>query len=235
MGEDSAYALSNQQPKHEVHLGAYYIDKTEVTVGDFREFVSDGSYKKEELWTNRGWQFLQKEGKKTFAVVPESLSKTGRNNPHQPISGINWYEADAYARWLGKRLPTEAEWERAARGLDGRIYPWGNEMDLSRLHYIMPATHRVRRVGDYPTGASPDGVLDMAGSLWEWVSDWYDEDYYSYSQRENPAGPAKGAEKGLRGGAWGPNRLQWKSTYRYSEKPDVRRFDIGFRCVRDAY
>lgn len=233
MGENFAHSLSNQKPMHEIYLDSYFIDKTEVTVADFREFIRDGGYKKEEFWTKEGWQYLQKQEQKPYVVTPESLNKPGRNNLRQPISGICWYEADAYARWAGMRLPTEAEWERAARGLDGRIYPWGNEMDMARLHYIMPATYRVGRVGDFPTGASPDGVLDMAGSLWEWVFDWFDEDYYSHSQRENPTGPVIGTEKGLRGGAWGPNRLQWKSTYRYSEKPDVRRFDIGFRCVRD--
>ena len=234
MGEDSAYSLSNQKPIHEVHLNAYFIDETEVTVADFLEFIRDDGYKNQEFWTKDGWQYLQKLRQKSAAVTPASLNKTGRNKPRQPMSGMTWYEADAYARWAGKRLPTEAEWERAARGLDGRLYPWGNEMDMSRLHNIMPAAYRVGPVGDYPAGASPDGLLDMAGSLWEWVSDWYDESYYVYSQRENPAGPVKGTEKGLRGGAWGPNRLQWKSTYRYSEKPDVRRADIGFRCVRDA-
>ena len=207
MGDDSSIALSNQEPTHEVYLDAYFIDKTEVTVADFRAFIRDGGYKKQAYWAKEGWQYLQTLARKPYAVTPESLNKIGRNNPRHPISGISWYEADAYARWSGKRLPTEAEWERAARGLDGRIYPWGNEMDLTKLHYIMPSSHRVGPVGDYPTGASPDGVLGMAGSLWEWIADWYDEDYYSYSKRKNPAGPARGTEKGLRGGAWGPQPL----------------------------
>ena len=230
MGDNSKYSLINQKPIHKVNLREYYIDKTEVTVAQFEEFIQDNGYKTKKFWTKNGWEFIQMT--KDWEKMPLSINRSGFDNPNQPVSGITWYEADAYARWCNKRLLTEAEWERAARGTDGRVYPWGNEMDYTKLYYILSGTSRLKNVGSYSAGASPDGILDMSGSLWEWTSDWYEENYYSITPIENPTGPNEGNEKILRGGAWNSDRLQWKSTYRNHERPGIRRFDIGFRCAR---
>ena len=234
IGEDSQYSFPNQKPVHKVHLDAYYVDVAEVTNSQYREFIRDGGYKRKEFWTKEGWAYLQKALQGYRPVTPWSLARHGFNKPHQPVCGVVWYEADAYARWCGKRLPTEAEWERAARSTDGRIYPWGDEFDYTKVYYGLAGTFSVNQVGSYPNGASADGLLDMSGSVWEWVADWYSGHYYLDSPSKNPSGPSRGHQKVLRGGAWGPNRLQWKATYRYSEKPNVRRFDVGFRCARNG-
>lgn len=230
MGTDSDGANNDQKPAHTVYLDAYYIDKHEVTNAQYEEFIVNGGYKEKEFWTKEGWDFIQK-----YKVG--SPLKYGRNpistEPDHPVIGVTWYEANAYAKWAGKRLPTEAEWEKAARGTDRRIYPWGNKMDFSKLNYF-PHTTKLFSVGSFPKGASPYGIMDMAGSVWEWTADWYDETYYSQSQNKNPKGPDDGKYRVLRGGGWNSIRLQLQCPYRYYEKPDNTTYHIGFRCAHDA-
>ena len=217
MGTDSEEANADQKPAHQVYLDAFYIDKHEVTNAEYEEFILAGGYKKKEFWTEEGWDCIQKfqfGGDEWYQV--ETPLQYGENSvstdPDHPVIGASWYEAKAYANWAGKRLPTEAEWEKAARGTDGRFYPWGNEMDFSRLSYF-PHVTKVQTVGSFANGASPYGVLDMAGSVWEWCTDWYGESYYSQSPQKHPTGPDKGEYRVLRGGGWNSIRLQLRCPY----------------------
>ena len=230
MGTDSEEANADQKPAHQVYLDAFYIDKHEVTNAQFEAFIVDGGYQNRKLWTEVGWDFIQKNQIKTPLQHGENSVST---DPAHPVIGVSWYEANAYATWAGKRLPTEAEWEKAARGTDGRIYPWGDEMDFSKLSYF-PHVIKVQTVGSFANGASPYGVLDMAGSVWEWCSDWYNESYYLQGSRKNPKGPDGGEYRVLRGGGWDSIRLQLRTSYRYYDQENRRTYNIGFRCVQDA-
>ena len=230
MGTDSEYANADQKPSHKVHLDVFYIDKHEVTNAQFEAFIVDGGYQNQKLWTAEGWNFIQKNQIKTPLQHGENSVST---EPDHPVIGVSWYEANAYATWAGKRLPTEAEWVKAAKGTKERVYPWGNGMDFSKLSYF-PHVTKVQVVGSFPEGASPYGVLDMAGSVWEWCSDWYDENYYSRSASKNPQGPFQGTRRVLRGGGWDSIRLQLQCTYRYYEKENHQTYTIGFRCAKDA-
>ena len=153
-------------------------------------------------------------------------------HPTRPVVDVSWYEAAAYCAWAGCRLPAEAESDFAARGKQGRKYPWGNEGPYSsRANY----DHKVGEptpVGLYPLGVTPEGLADMAGNVWEWVSDWYGE--YSPRPQEDPRGPAKGAQRVLRGGSWfdGPEHLRASNRFMY--QPDDTDDIIGFRCAREV-
>ena len=243
MGTNDPQANSNQRPAHKVYLDAFYIDKHEVTNAQFEEFIFAGGYKKKKYWTQAGWEFIQKE--RFYYIYPTREmyridiplgygDNTVSTAPDHPVIGVSWYEAAAYAKWAGKRLPTEAEWEKAARGTNKkRLYPWGNKMDFKKLNYF-PHQQMLRPVGSFPKGKSPYGVLDMAGSVWEWCADWYGENQYVQNEKKNPKGSATGELKILRGGGWDSIRLQLRCTHRHAEKPTHRAYTVGFRCVKDV-
>ena len=201
----------NEKPIHRVHLSEYQIARHPVTNAQYELFVKANSYAAPKHWEN---------GK-----IP-----AGKEN--HPVVNVTWKDAQAFCVWAGVRLPTEAEWEKAARGTDGRKYPWGNERPTEELCNFARNVGDTTPVGRYPKGASPYGVLDMAGNVFEWVNDWYDEKYYSVSPASNPQGPATGKYRVLRGGSWSDVDFVVRSALRlYFNPVDWDNFG-GYRCVR---
>lgn len=205
----SGDGVSHEKPRHRVYLDAFHIDKYEVTNTLYQRFISATGHRE-----------------------PRHMSDSKWNNPQQPVVGVSWHDAEAYCRWAGKRLPTEAEWEKAARGTDERRYPWGNEWDKKRANGSESGIGRTTPVGQYPGGVSPYGAEDMAGNVWEWVADWYDADYYQRSPERNPRGPELGSGKVVRGGSWYYQPLNLRLSLRNHHSPDNRFDDLGFRCAR---
>jgi len=227
--DDDWAAEDDEKPQHRVWLDGYWIDRTEVTYTQFRQFIEDGGYSRREYWTDEGWAWKEGEGRTQpgFWDAPEF------NKPDHPVGGVAWHEAAAYARWAGARLPTEAEWEKAARGTDGRRLPWGNERDPSRANTRESGLGGAAPVGSFPEGASPYGALDIVGNVWEWVADRYDENYYSHSLERNPQGPDGGGYPVVRGGSWLGFWDRARSANRsYSRPPPLgSSYHIGFRLV----
>ena len=204
---------SDEQPAHKVYVETFSMDKYEVTVGQYAAF-------------------LQAKG-----IDPPSDWKTMNQSAHQkrPVANVDWADAFAFCKWAGKRLPTEAEWEKAARGTDDRLYPWGNEAPTP-LHANFGKSdwnnHGVLApIGTFEAGKSPYGMYDMAGNVWEWVNDWYDYNYYKASPSQNPAGPSSGGTKVIRGGAWNSNPRAMRSANRSLISPTDQGLN-GFRCAK---
>ena len=200
---------SDEKPVHEVYLDAYWIDKYEVTNEQYAECVAEGD--------------CDTPSRKTYY----SLSQYADH----PVVYVSWNDARDYCKWVARRLPSEAEWEKAARGTDERTYPWGDSSGNAGLLNYAGNEGRPVAVGSYPDGASPYGAMDMAGNVWEWVADWYDGDYYSVSSGENPAGPATGDARVLRGGSWNLNNRSVRSADRDRSNPHSRGSSGGFRCA----
>ena len=204
---------ADERPVRKVHLDAYYFDKNQLTVGEYAKFLSATSHSEPPDWN--------------------IMSRAMHQN--RPVVNVDWADAAAYCTWAGKRQPTEAEWEKAARGTDGRTYPWGDEPP-TKLHGNMKKelwnSHMgLTPVGIFENGKSPYGINDMAGNVWEWVSDWYDDDYYSTAPLRNPPGPATGISKVVRGGSWGSGSEALRSAERETRVPSFQGYGTGFRCA----
>lgn len=213
MGSPEGEGHDDERPQHIVYLDAFYIDKTEVTAAQYERCV------KADACSAAG-------------SYSDACSYGASGMSDHPINCVDWNQAVTYCGWAGRRLSTEAEWEKAARGTDGRVYPWGNTVDTSKLNSWEAGPESTTAVGSYPAGASPYGALDMAGNVWEWVTDWYDGSYYAQSPRDNPLGPASGQFRVLRGGSWTYGALNGRAAPRARSSPDYRGVDNGFRCAR---
>jgi formylglycine-generating enzyme required for sulfatase activity len=215
----------SEQPEHEVRLTrGFWIDKYEVTVAAFQAFVDDGGYQNRALWSEAGWEWLNRQ---QADKLPRPCNNYG---PSTPRTCVTWYEAEAYANWRGGRLPTEAEWEYAARGPRSSVYPWGDEWDPSLCNVLQSPGPLA--VGSFPRGASWVGAEDMAGNAMEWVQDWLDVRYYQQGPMTDPGGPQVGTIKVEKGGWWGGNPFVARSAYRHFEDPPTYNdAHIGFRVV----
>jgi len=162
-------AEDHEKPEREITLSAFWIDIYPMTNARFARFIDAGGYEEKKWWSADGWSWRSRQG----ISRPAMWEEAGWDGPEQPVAGVSWYEADAYARWTGRRLPTDAEWEKAARGTDGRRYPWGNDWPTHQQANFDMAVGRTTPVGLYPEGVSPYGCHDMAGNINNWISDWY--------------------------------------------------------------
>ncbi len=208
---------TDEQPVHLVYLDAFYMDKYEVTNKLYKECADAGKCEPpKQIYF--------------FAESPNKIYYGVSQYDNFPVIFVDWNMAKAYCEWRGARLPTEAEWEKAARGT-GRenTYPWGKDLDCQKANY-QGCVNRTSEVGSYQEGVSPFGVYDMTGNVWEWVSDWYSDNYYAISPPKNPSGPSSGQSRVLRGGSW--PRFDVTAYHRNKFAPDYNTFDIGFRCAR---
>ena len=201
-----------ERPPHTVSVDAFEIDKFEVTNEEFERFVTETGYE----------TGAEKAGE------PQTWRTYAEGNPRHPVVKVTWNDAVAYCEWAEKRLPTEAEWEKAARGTEGYIYPWGNEWDPTKANTKDGGRRGTTVVGSFPEGGSPYGVIDMVGNVREWVSDWYKA--YPGSDYESPYFGEK--YRVIRGGGWFEETELATTTQRFASSVEARNDDIGFRCVR---
>lgn len=229
----SQKSFADEGPARMIYLSAYYIDKYEVSNAQYTEFIKATDYPAPAYWDHHRL-----------------------NQPNQPVTGVNWYDANAYCHWANKRLLTEAEWEKAARGPAGSIYPWGNKLDYDKANYARGKTGQnfaTVQVDSHPEGKSYYGVYNMAGNVFEWIQDWYDPNYYKTSKEvRNPQGPLLGSELGttgtyidqlaagkkrvIRGGSWFAPANSITTTHRFWNDPMNNSYGVGLgiRCARSA-
>jgi len=212
MGNSDEEAYYDEAPEHEVYLDEYYIDKFEVT--------------------NKQYALCVKAGECSPPEIKDFYHYSNYEN--QPVVYVDWMQAKTYCNWVERDLPTEAQWEKAARGTDKRIYPWGNEEPNENLaNFYLTSPKSIFEVGSFPDGTSPYGVMDMAGNVWEWVNDWYGDNYYSEIKNsiKDPQGPNSGDGHVIRGGAFQNTPWIIRTTTRMQSYLDSNGRDIGFRCA----
>jgi formylglycine-generating enzyme len=227
---------AGELPQRRVYLDAFYIDRYEVTNAQFERFVTLDGYR--TLADREGWGWVRRQrpdgrwdDTKVSGVTWRAPTGPGsKPEPDHPVVQVSWHDADAYCRWAGKQLPTEAQWEKAARGGDGRRYPWGDVWDPAHVS-AGSGTAGPQPVGSRRTGKSPYDVHDLLGNVEEWVHDWYAADYYKAGPSQNPQGPRDGARRAVRGGAWVHEPKDLRISARASATPDTRRSYTGFRCA----
>ncbi len=248
MGDNFGDGESREQPVHTVELDAFYIGKYEVSNGEWKQFRDDPGYDDAKFWP--GGRVAPKDQVSYWTDAKNHGGGTS-NSDRYPLIGVNWDSAVAYCNWLsaktGKkyRLPTEAEWEKAARGTDQRRYPWGNTIDHAHANYVGGAeSATVTEIGYYDgamrgelqtgSNASPYGAFDMAGNVMQWCQDWYGRTYYAVSPRKNPKGPESGAYRILRGGSFFVDALDLRSYGRAAAWPSFLAYRmVGFRPARE--
>ncbi|OYT19504.1 MAG: hypothetical protein CCU26_11245 [Nitrospira sp. UW-LDO-01] len=214
----------DEYPRHEVFLDSFLIDQFEVTNGRYIEFVKSTGHRVPQNQTNPTRNLWQGDS------ITESVAE-------RPVINVDWFDADAYCKWAGKRLPTEAEWEKAAKGTSDRRFVWGNvEPTAKHLNYNQRwiGEKTLMPVGSYEAGKSPYGAYDMAGNVWEWVNDWYDARYYEKSPERNPKGPETGLKKVIRGAGWQNETPTVRIFTRVESDPTMRNESTGFRCATEV-
>ena len=224
---DREWGDTDEEPIHEVVLDAYMIDRYEVTAQDYSEFLNAHPDQSMKYFDTGPAVTIEKSGDRYQA-------RPGLER--YPANRVSWYGADAYCRWKGQRLPTEAEWEKAARGSDQRTFPWGeeypgNDRVTFQRHFSKYGFKAMEPVDSMAAGRSPYGVHHMAGNVWEWVADWYEDVYYQESPASNPQGPQTGTTRVLRGGNWYYKAYYMRTTYRFNERPGTFNVWQGFRCA----
>ena len=231
------YCASEWSPLHQVNVASFWIDVYEVTVLEYASCVESGVCSEPNVTSDECNNVVVDERR---ADTNNWISRAQRTN--HPINCVDWHQAKMYCEWVGKRLPTEAEWEKAARGIDGRTYPWGNEP--SDCNYAVTRTieegsgcgqNLTWPVGSKIDGASIYGTLDMAGNVAEWTADWYDAVYYYKGHSDNPSGPEKGKARVARGGMFYSSQSQVQSFARLAFPPDKSAKAIGFRCAKSTH
>ena len=248
-GNQESQGDADEHPQRTITLSAFHIDKYEVTNRRYRTFLKATGHRLPEHCCDPSLNLWKGTG------IAENLLD-------HPVVNVDWHDAVAYCAWAGKRLPTEAEWEKAARGSDGREYPWGNQHDRMRANGVsywsgtdfgspeearawwdsengagVIATRGVQRILTLPVtelekGATPDGLMHMAGNVWEWTADWYDPKAYESMEERDPKGPEGGEFKVHRGGSWLNHRGLLRSAVRDGSRPTMRNHGTGFRCVK---
>jgi len=223
---------AGEKPFHKIMLKEFLIDKYEVSMRDYQKCVEDGACA--HHWNDETCHIWN--GKWGKGVLPQKYRDASK-----PVMCVDWSQAGKYCKWAGKRLPTEAEWEKSARGNNAFKYAWGNKPEPGCGHAVMASekgagcgAFSTSPIGTKPYGMSPYGVMDLAGNAWEWVSDWFDEKYYNDSPEENPAGPVTGERRVVRGGGWIDRSLmEFRASRRLGINPADSGNDIGFRCAAD--
>lgn len=226
MGSNAIDTQDNERPEHSVYLDTYWIDTYPVTCGEYGEFIAAGGYQKREFWSEVGWEWLQ--------LRPNPVNQPlYSSDPNHPVCGVSWYEAEAYTRFVGKELPTEAEWEKAASWDEAKgeklLYPWGNTGSYCNCNGLVGKTTPVNA---YPQGKSPAGCYDMLGNVWEWTNSWFDgyEGFESYPYPGYSQAYFDRQHRVLRGGSWATRSWGLRCSFRNWYHPWVRQIFAGFRC-----
>jgi len=228
MGSNSIDAIDNEKPAHLVYVDTYWIDKYPVTCKEYRQFMEAGGYQKAEFWSEEGWKWLGSN-----PVAHPLYWSESKDWDNHPVCGVSWYEAEAYARFVGKRLPTEAEWEKAATGLEKSIYPWGNNPPEAKFANYGTLVGHTTPVNAYPAGKSAFGCYDLLGNVWEWTSTWFDgySGFKSYPYAGYSAVYFDRQHRVLKGGSWATRPWALRNSFRNWYHPHVRQILAGFRLV----
>ncbi len=227
MGTDDR--ARNERPAHQVILDSFYIDQYEVSNAWFAKFLNA---KGNQMEGNANW--IEAIDVDLRVHLVDGIWKVDPGNDNYPMNEMTWYGARAFCAWRGGSLPTEAEWEKAARGTDGRTYPWGEGITCKQANFAGCFFAAVQ-IDGLPESASPYGAYNMAGNMMEWTADWYDANYYANSPLENPTGPDHGNFRVLRGGTWRHNAGNVRTTYRYPKLPVLTYATVGFRCAHGVF
>ncbi len=231
-GSDDIYGLDNERPAHKRYLESYYIDRYPVTCGQYRLFMAAGGYDDSRWWSAAGWKWRE-----TQQVIQPLYWPVDRHGDDHPVCGVSWYEAEAYSRFVGKRLPTEAEWEKAAswdaQAGYSRVYPWGDEFPSSEYCNCDRSIGETTPVNAYPQGQSNYGLYDTLGNVWEWTDTWFDgyQGFQSYPYIGYSQVYFDQQHRVLKGGSWATRPWGLRASFRNWYHPHVRQIFAGFRCA----